>query len=139
MKILTNKEIIALADKLADKIYNETDHFSMKIYGVPRGGIPVAYLVHGLIEYSSIVDFPEEADLIVDDIIDSGKTKARYAKYDKPFYSLLENQKEWIHFPWEDKDKGTPIDDNIIRIQQYLEDNKDEKVIAQLQKIIDET
>jgi len=142
MKTLSNIDMQELAMKLAKRIIRTVykDHNyainMITIYGVPRGGIPVAYLVRGYIDNCIITNDPEEADVIIDDIIDSGKTKERHKKYGKPFFGLIENSNEWIEFPWETKDQGTPIDDNILRIQQYLEDNKDEKVIEKLKKLI---
>jgi len=145
VKTLNNIDVQLLAIMLSKRVINAVFPGSkyainmITIYGVPRGGIPIAYLVRGYIDNCIVTDNPEEADIIVDDIIDSGKTKERYKKYGKPFFGLIENSNEWIEFPWETKDQGTPIDDNILRIQQYLEDNKDEKVIEKLKKLIDET
>ena len=67
----------------------------------------------------------EEADYIVDDLVDSGATRKRYMeKYpDKHFLPLFDKQiepkyaKKWLIFPWEVKDE--PLEDNIIRICQY--------------------
>jgi GTP cyclohydrolase I len=90
---------------------------SKKYYGVPRGG---AYLSAML----NPVDSPEEADIIIDDLIDSGATKERYSKYGKPFIGLFDKTTEtnlkrvWLEFPWEQKEE--PIEDNVVRILQYL-------------------
>lgn len=91
---------------------------SLKYYGVPRGGQPIAAMLNP-------VDHPEEADVIIDDLIDSGKTKADYAlKYSKPFIGLFDKKVEinlkdkWLVFPWEAKEE--PIENNFIRILQYL-------------------
>ena len=98
MKTLNNIDVQLLAIMLSKRVINAVFPGSkyainmITIYGVPRGGIPVVYLVRGYIGNCIIVDNPEEADVI--------------------------------------------IDDNILRIQQYLEDNKDEKVIEKLKKLI---
>lgn len=93
----------------------------IQMYPVPRGGIPVAYLLYGWLDLSMIVDTPEEANVIIDDIIDSGDTKARYQnKYNKPFYALYERPKQWLIFPWEQSDGDTPITDNLVRVKQYI-------------------
>ena len=51
------------------------------------------------------VDTVEQADVIVDDLIDSGATQKQYKKYNKPFAALIdkrqEYKEEWIVFPWE--------------------------------------
>lgn len=93
-----------------------------KIFGVPRGGIYIAYLIEAM-GLGIIVDHPQEADIIVDDLIDSGTTMGKYKSLypNKLFYAPITkmNKKNWILFPW-DKSAETSIEDNIIRIIQYI-------------------
>ncbi len=103
------------------------------IHGVPRGGVPAALAVlaatatNGLGNALFIVDDPALADCFVDDIIDSGATRARYCdKYGKPFFALysadtmpIADVKPWIVFPWEG-DSDSSIADNVTRILQYI-------------------
>lgn len=102
------KEIIERVNKL-DK--------SKKYYGVPRGGQYIAAMLNP-------VDTIEEADIIIDDLIDSGKTELDYKKYNKPFIGLFNKQTEidfkdkWLVYPWENKEE--PVENNFIRILQYL-------------------
>lgn len=100
------------------------------IYGIPRGGIPAAYALDSNFNLQ-IVDTPEQADFFFDDIIDSGATRAKYAKNypGVPFLALIDKTSplcpyinEWIVFPWEG-DTVTSIEDNITRILQYTGDN----------------
>lgn len=89
-----------------------------KYYGVPRGGVIVAGLT------GNPTNNIEEADVIIDDLIDSGRTEARYDKYKKPFEALIdkreEKKNEWLIFPWEQKeDSIETVEDNIIRLCQY--------------------
>lgn len=75
-----------------------------KLYGIPRGGAVVAGMT------GRAVDTWEEADVIVDDILDTGSTKAQCDKiYGKPFWALIDKQREqiseWVQFPWEINDK----------------------------------
>ena len=90
---------------------------NLKYYGVPRGGQPIAALLNP-------VDTPEEADVIIDDLIESGSTELRYKIYNKPFIGLFDKrtepelQNKWLVFPWEQKDE--PVEDNFRRILQYL-------------------
>lgn len=92
-----------------------------KIFGVPRGGIPVALALAGTGPFI-LVDDAEQADVIVDDLIDSGATRERYG--DKPFFALLDKRtwphgNAWVVFPWEgDSDGG--IEDNVVRLLQYV-------------------
>lgn len=100
------------------------------IYGVPRGGIPVAYLLLAQTENRArLVEIPELAHLIVDDIVASGATRKRYvAAYpDTPFASLVEyivplvsGPRPWYVFPWENGDRDTSADDTITRLLQFI-------------------
>lgn len=91
-----------------------------KFWGVPRGGVIVAGLT------GNPTNNIEEADVIIDDLIDSGKTEERHKKYNKPFEVLIdkreEYQNEWIVFPWEQKeeDSAETIEDNVTRLLQYF-------------------
>ena len=91
-----------------------------KYYGVPRGGQIVAGMT------SNAVDKIEDADVIIDDLIDSAATKKRYSKYNKPFIALIDKRKElqgeWLVFPWEAKDGDTDetVEDNVSRLLQYF-------------------
>jgi len=109
--IIKWKEVFNRADFLKSKFPPNT-----KFYGVPRGGQIVAGIL------GDAVDTPEEADVIVDDIIDSGETFNQYKKYNKPFASLIdkreEYQGEWVVFPWENENGN--IEDNVTRLLQYF-------------------
>lgn len=91
-----------------------------KYYGVPRGGQIVAGMT------GNAVDTIEEADVIIDDLIDSGSTRAKYLKYGKTFIALIDKrielQGEWLVFPWEAKegDSQETVEDNVKRLLQYF-------------------
>lgn len=96
-------------------------------YGVPRGGCMAGALINGL----TLVESPEEADVIIDDLIDSGETMAALLKQypQKPFFALLDKRDassvyhgKWIEFPWEETETNGP-EDNIRRVLQYLGEN----------------
>lgn len=97
----------------------------LSVYGVPRGGCAVAPLL------GRAVDTPEEADVIVDDLIDSGATRAVFsAKYPgKPFVALFDKTDPakdadlpWLVFPWEFGDEGGEEGptDAVVRLLQFL-------------------
>lgn len=99
-----------------------------KVFGVPRGGCAVAALV------GQPVDRPEDADAIVDDLIDSGATRDRWsAKTNKPFFALYDKRamtgiKPWLTFPWEDNEP--PAGDAVVRLLEMIgEDPKREGLI----------
>ncbi|CAB5224174.1 FolE GTP cyclohydrolase I [uncultured Caudovirales phage] len=111
------KDIIQLSQKLKERAEELLQRDNLKYYGVPRGGAYISALLNQ-------ANSPEEADIIVDDIIDSGDTQRRYQKeYDKPFLAIINpedkpDKNTWIVFPWEVKDE--PVEDNFKRILQYL-------------------
>jgi GTP cyclohydrolase IA len=93
------------------------------VYGVPKNGsILCAHL-----EYARVAKTPEEATVILDDIIDSGATAKDYIeKYDKPFYALFNKNEElfdeWLVFPWEKahpKQEDT-IQQNVTRVLEFI-------------------
>jgi len=87
-----------------------------KYYGVPRGGQIVAGMT------GNAVDTLEEADIVIDDLIDSGATLERYKESGKPFVALIDKrielQGEWLVFPWENEEGN--IEDNVRRLLQYF-------------------
>lgn len=99
----------------------------LKLYGIPRGGAIVAGLIVAHNADCEIVDSPEECDVIVDDIIDSGNTRQVYAKFGKQHYALIDKQAErlmgkWVVFPWEyiEKDKDSDPHASVTRLLQYI-------------------
>ena len=102
----------------------ETDLQGKKIYGVPRGGLFVATIMKYKFGFE-VVDDPSEADVIVDDLVDSGKTRAGYTtKYPEKEFITLYNKTEnysgiWINFPWEEE-ASKDIEDSVVRIIEYL-------------------
>lgn len=98
------------------------------VYGVPRGGIPVAILfseIAGLRLLENLSDFFEKHKksrvLIVDDVIDSGKTRMKYKDYE--FYAVW-NKKidgdDWVEFPWERMSQEYPVEDSVIRMLEFI-------------------
>jgi len=101
----------------------------ISVYGVPKGGMILAgFLVGKYSEYFKMCDNPNECDLILDDLFDSGGTYEKYKNYLKPFIFLFNKQEEkrlknkWIIFPWErDHPNGEEnVQQNIIRQLQYI-------------------
>jgi GTP cyclohydrolase I len=102
-------EIISRVDALPrDHIY----------YGIPRGGTIVAGLAasRDLI----VTDNPAEATAYLDDIVDSGATKAKWVG--KPFFPLFERDSAWLVFPWE-QDMQTDAEDIVRRQLELIGEN----------------
>jgi len=92
---------------------------NLKYYGVPRGGQYIAALLNP-------VDSPEEADVICDDLIDSGATEKKWlAMYPgKQFKAVFDKRTQsigWLRFPWE-TEGSIEVQDNVLRILQYFDD-----------------
>jgi len=95
------------------------------VYGVPRGGWFIAYILDslGLARQLHNGDGPEMADIIVDDVIDSGQTRDEYIeRFGKPFYAPFENQDFWIVFPWETS-KESDAEKLITRVIEHIGDD----------------
>lgn len=124
---LTNAAVTALAAELASSLPSHC-----RVYGIPRGGVPVAYMLRGM-NGITVADTPEEAEILVDDIIDSGVTAAEWGeRYAKPVRALVDRVNHhangstarnyltgWLVFPWESDSEGS-IEDNIRRLLQFV-------------------
>lgn len=120
MRFMTEIGLRNHAEDTAARI--EATGHPIVMYGVPRGGVHAVYAVAAALGAAG-VNFrvtadPAEATVIVDDIIDSGKTRDRYLKKypGTPFVALLEQTRDWVVFPWEvDGDGATSSADDIPR------------------------
>lgn len=125
-------ELENLAANTARNIYNAISGTGpLKLYGIPRGGVPAALMIkYYNFNFALLTENPEEADLFIDDIIDSGRTREKYkAQYpNKPFFALIDKlnphnkYKGWIVFPWETDFEGS-TNDIIIRQLQAIGEN----------------
>lgn len=128
--ILSHGDCLCGAIRIAN-LYR-TRKEALCLYGIPRGGIPVAYLLSSVLPNSLVVESPEKADIIVDDIIDSGRTQKHYADRFPhiPFHALCDHipscvtrpKGQWVVFPWEVGRQGedTSAEDAVVRLLQYV-------------------
>lgn len=129
----THAMVASMINAMNDRINKDfPSNVPLKVYPIPRGGIPVAYALSA-IRPIRIVDRPEHADIFVDDIFDTGATYKRYHLIHpgKPFYVGIDKQSDifkqaspnaWIEFPWE-KGEGNSDEsatDNITRLLQFV-------------------
>jgi GTP cyclohydrolase I len=116
--------------------YRFTASLPNKIWGVPRGGIIVAQALasnlYGGAGPSYMVDRPEDADVIVDDIYDSGKTAERIkainpgARFEVLFDKRLPEWKgKWLVMPYEVTFGGSDesATDIATRLFEYIGEN----------------
>jgi len=125
-RIITNEEVeLACLPIIKSIPKDELGFGGPSFYGVPRGGIAPAYMLAGLTD-GSVADHPKKADYIIDDLIDSGSTRDRYAKLypDTPFITLFEktDPMEWLVFPWEVTEQGhdTSAEDIPSRFLEFI-------------------
>lgn len=111
-----------------------------KLYGIPRGGAVVAAM-----SGNALVDSPADADMIVDDLIDSGRTLQRYQmRYPNKEYAVLIDKRiegdfhgKWIVFPWELQDETKDIEDTVVRQLEFIgEDPLREGLIETPKRVI---
>lgn len=139
---LNHVQIDQLAQQLAGRIVDHTDgRTHLMVHPVPRGGVPVAYALKAHLPNITITGDPADADIFVDDLIDSGSTRDRYtARYPgRSFFTLLSKEEvqfrdKWIVFPWETKDDNQPVEDNIVRLIQALGENPGRGGLAETPK-----
>ena len=136
---LNHAQVLELVTAVAVEIRNwmkTTDKRWHYAYAVPRGGIPVAYMLLRELGFSLVED-PAEADFFIDDLIDSGATCQRYCDQypEKPFFALIDKVEDltykdaWIVFPWEGDAVGS-FEDNVVRLLQFVgEDPKREGLL----------
>lgn len=117
-------ELNDLVNLLRDRIKRDLGSRSVAVYPVPRGGVPVALALAGTMDLV-LVDSPDDADLVLDDLIDSGATMGQFPG--KPFYVLVDKREpqwagKWIVWPWEEtSERG--IEDHIVRLLQFVGDD----------------
>lgn len=114
------------------------------VFGIPQGGYPVATLVGQELGVPVILRDPRGGDdswrvalgprmLVVDDLVDSGRTVAPYlaagcrvdALVRKPHtpqpagagYNAARTVDQWVVFPWE---RATGPDDAVVRILEHI-------------------
>jgi len=121
-------------------------HSPKRVYAVPRGGVFALHAIQNVVSRRfsfmdnpiRVVDAPEQADVIVDDIVDSGLTRTRlWAQIDSrpgeqdevPFVALVDKQNceedkalGWVVFPWEESEEGS-IESAFVRLLQFCHED----------------
>lgn len=98
------------------------------MYGIPTGGSVVVALLAG--KGRQILNAPEPGCLVVDDLVDSGRTLRHFAKagfavdalfrksYSPPDLAPeAERALGWLRFPWEHE---TGAEENVVRLLEYV-------------------
>lgn len=148
-RFLSHVECVEAAKKLAlwinETAFSLSSAVSIPTYAVPRGGIPVAYLIGSVTQTTfNLVGSPEEACLIIDDLVDSGATRDRMlARSPKAKFVTLcqflnvDLKRDWVVFPWENGDTDASADDIVTRLLQYVgEDPHREGLLETPQRVL---
>ncbi len=104
------------------------------IFGVPKGGVPLALRLSAISGVPVVDHCVDSSILVVDDICDSGATRARYGARDfacihwagrstsAPTWYARQTNGEWIHYFWEGtpEDSTASIEDAVVRLLQYM-------------------
>lgn len=118
---------VRLSDKIKQKINSRPGYYD-GLVPIPRGGRPVAERLSVLLDLPILVS-PTKKSLIVDDIIDSGRTIEPYRNYDRAVLLVkngltnltnyyVEEISGWAIFPWENTHED--MTGYLSRIIQYL-------------------
>lgn len=124
MQKITFGQLDKLAQDCANRIRSNDESLlklPIKAYAVPRGGIPAALAI-GKFTRLELVNTPDEAEIIIDDLIDTGSTMKRFPG--KPFFALIDKRSwahgnEWVVWPWENTAE-IGVEDHIVRLLQYI-------------------
>lgn len=127
--VLTHQDVSRLAVAVSNTIAERTQSWKVKVFAVPRGGVAAAYAVAKHLPLE-LVDNPADAEVFIDDLIDSGATMDRYALHypGKPFLALIDKRtdpaygKKWVVFPWEVTEAGhdESATDIVTRLLEYV-------------------
>ena len=133
--VITFEKLIQDSKDLAELIPPNKYEY---VYGIPSGGILPAYILAEklnckLISQKELPQYMQHKTLIVDDLIDSGKTLEKYSNYDtvvlykkphspKPTYWYEDIPNEWIYLSYEKEETG--IEDHIIRVKEFINQDK---------------
>ena len=136
-QLYTHSEFKRDARLLADKIIQvNAGYVYAGIYGVPSGGIPLAMELARLLSLPLIMRPEKMGDrvLIVDDLIDSGRTRSQFPTQDfaclhekkhasvKATFSVHKEVEAWIVYWWEGTEEKS-IEDAVVRQLQFIGEN----------------
>jgi len=125
---LNHLQIASLCQQMAVTILEECGREHLVAHPVPRGGVPVAYALKEFMPHLSLTQHPGEADIFIDDILDSGATMERFKRLypGRPFFTMIHKEEgsafrgQYVVFPWEGDDIEASAEDNIIRLLQVV-------------------
>lgn len=122
--VLTHEMVRSAAVALSHKISRIETRAIIRLWGIPRGGVFAAFALiafSGDLQKYLLVDTAREADVIIDDIVDTCRTREQYrVMFPRKTYAVLFDkfgpgdwlvgnylppETGWIVFPWEVSDE----------------------------------
>jgi len=114
-----------------------------KVYAIPKNGLIIA-----LMAKLNLVETPEQADIIFDDLIDSGKTILSYnldsskdivVLFVKPWtpisgVTFMEVRSDWVTFPWEVGEGKGDQEKTITRMLEQIGENPNRQGLIETPK-----
>ncbi len=144
------EEVNNRVDQIAKKFLNEKSwQQPISIYGVPKGGLAPAYALVSSMQQRGIdaivTDNPQEVRIIIDDVIDSGKTRDYFLKLHSQanFIALIDKtlpdsqfKNIWVSFPWEISLEETDqsAHDIVTRLLQFIGEDPNRKELIKTPK-----
>lgn len=130
MQEVSLRQVKDLVGGLGNRLVFRTgsEHRPIRVYGIPRGGAVVAMLLEAKFSPAIVaVDRPEDAHVLVDDLLDSGRTRDQWVeRIGLPFDVLYTKTAEdgWVVFPWEKAEgkaaEATSGEDIAVRLLEYI-------------------
>lgn len=131
--VITQPQLEDRATSLLNMIAKTNKHAKrIHIYCVPSSAIPVGYLLQAMASKLADIHFvivleeyPESAQYIIDDLIDSNKTRTYFMNMypEIPFLVLMDKQAEgitdWVVWPWQNSNTAS-AEDIPLRLLQYI-------------------
>ena len=112
-----------------DDVLERLSHFDLggrNVWGIPRGGSVAAALTA---QYGAVVvGGPKNADIILDDVRDSGATGDHWQSHqpEAEMLYVVDKQVEgitgWVHFPWEPSAQQD-AEDTVRRLIEHIGEN----------------
>ena len=116
-QFVTWKDVDRAVDKLVEE-YNQMAYNCDAIYGLPRGGLPLAVMLSHRLSLPVTLEEPQPKDkvLIVDDIADTGAQLSKYKEFENatiftifyheqstivPHKWIYKKHDKWVVYPWE--------------------------------------
>jgi hypoxanthine phosphoribosyltransferase len=138
---VTYKQVVGDAELLAFKIVDKKEKYKA-VHPIPSGGIAIGTIISQMLDLPmiSVEEYKQYKNkkevLVVDDLVDSGKTLLRYKESDcavlykkphspKPTYHLKDIGSNWVIFPHE-KDKDGILD-HLVRVFEFIDIRLNEK------------